>query len=487
MKVSNFITNFLKEKGIKDIFVSGSQPIVESLDLDDDIRLIVPLSEQAGGMMANGYSKLSNGLSVVLADTVLGGTGLLTSMYQAYNNDLSTLFITGVKAYNSINMARKVTKLAVRLSQKELIRYYLEKLAFTAREGWHGSVILEIPDLIQVEDVSPEILQGYNPPEGSQDLDDTKKKIRECSKLLKSANRPVVLLGHGVWAGRAEIMNFIDRFNVPVVEAFNAVGIIPFEHKCYRGRFMTSDNLIVKESDFLLSIGSDMNFEGIAPKAKKVLVDSSPESIEAGQNRIVVHMDNKEFAQRLLTEIDREAVGNLAKRGISKIADWRNRTANLRNEEYNEFLAEDKDREVKDFIVLLSDILLEDSILVYDSGLSGVIGHLFRAKLGQRVFSGHRAFPVSIGASLAAGKQVVCLTNDKDLSIDLQELRVAVKYNLPLKIFVLDGDERLWKVIEAYGVKIAHACSRVEIKEVLEGEGLVVCGYKKLEEEENGG
>ena len=47
--------------------------------------------------------------------------------------------------------------------------------------------------------------------------------------------------------------------------------------------------------------------------------------------------------------------------------------------------------------------------------------------------------PAAIGAALAAGREVICLTGDGSLQMNLQELQTVKNQRLPLKIFILNN------------------------------------------------
>ena len=47
------------------------------------------------------------------------------------------------------------------------------------------------------------------------------------------------------------------------------------------------------------------------------------------------------------------------------------------------------------------------------------------------------SFPVSIGASIAKIKRVICIDGDGSFQINMQELQTVVNEKLPIKIFIL--------------------------------------------------
>jgi acetolactate synthase-1/2/3 large subunit len=98
------------------------------------------------------------------------------------------------------------------------------------------------------------------------------------------------------------------------------------------------------------------------------------------------------------------------------------------------------------FIEELTSVLAEEAIVVAGNGTACVA--LFQAgvvKPGQRIFwnSGCAAMgydlPAAIGAAFAKGRDVVCVTGDGSLQMNLQELQTLRHHALPIKLFLLNN------------------------------------------------
>ena len=108
-----------------------------------------------------------------------------------------------------VGMVQGITKFSIQVTDPKKIRYFLEKATYLARTGRPGPVLLDLPVDVQVAEVNPLELEGFDPAEVdtgiSADSDDVlNKKIDEIIALIQNSQRPVLLLGSGVRLGRAE-------------------------------------------------------------------------------------------------------------------------------------------------------------------------------------------------------------------------------------------------------------------------------------------
>ena len=110
---------------------------------------------------------------------------------------------------------------------------------------------------------------------------------------LNKAERPLLLVGHGVRLGGAEklIRQFIENLKIPAVFTWNAMDMFEYEHSCYIGRpgvvALRAPNFAVQNCDLLFSIGSRLdnvitayNPKGFARTAKKIIVDLDPNELD---------------------------------------------------------------------------------------------------------------------------------------------------------------------------------------------------------------
>src|SRR5215217_6560914 len=145
IKVSDFVTKFLVEKGINTIFLvsgGGIMHLVDSVGKNTDIRYYCNYHEQACAHSAEVYSRVTGKVGACLVTTGPGGTNALSGVASAWVDSIPILVLSGqvrcdlIADYskirqrgpqegNVVEMAKPVTKYAVTLVDPYMVRYEL--------------------------------------------------------------------------------------------------------------------------------------------------------------------------------------------------------------------------------------------------------------------------------------------------------------------------------------------------------------------------
>lgn len=109
------------------------------------------------------------------------------------------------------------------------------------------------------------------------------------------------------------------------------------------------------------------------------------------------------------------------------------------------------------FVRRLSEALPSDSIVVSDTGGNTIMmGHCFKAKRGQTIFSSNGNTPMGFAFCGALGawfadqiKPIICLIGDGGFNMNLQEIQTMLNYGCNVKTFILNnhcyGNTKLWQ------------------------------------------
>jgi acetolactate synthase-1/2/3 large subunit len=249
-------------------------------------------------------------------------------------------------------------------------------------------------------------------------------------------------------------LKLVALLDIPVVSTFNGFDLISSESNNFIGRIGTlgsrAGNFALQNSDLVIFIGTrnnirqvSYNWSSFAKNAKKVIIDIDNAELnkKTVKGDILIHCDAKDFINKLLIKIPNDyKVDNTWK-------EW----CLVRKGKYpivlEEYKVENKNSiHPYPFIEELTNALDEKAIVVAGDGTACVV--LFQAgivKLGQRIFwnSGCAgmgyALPASIGAAIASNKNVVCITGDGSIQLNLQELQTIKQYKLKIKIFLLNN------------------------------------------------
>ena len=477
MKLSDYVFQFIKDKGIEHVFMlpgGGAMHLVDSLG-NSGIDYVCCLHEQAAAIAAEAYGQHTNNIGVVLTTSGPGATNAITGVTAGWIDSTPMFLIsgqakradligdTGVRQIGSqevqiIDIVKPITKYAVQVMDPQEIRYHMERAYHEAVTGRPGPVWLSIPLDVQAAEVIPEQLAGY---EGKpQYEEDISQEIKQTIALLKQSQKPVILAGNGIKLANAmeSFYAFIDYMKIPVLTTWKTIDFLGEEDALYVGHPGSMGdrgaNLILQDADLLISVGSRIdtsltafNEPHFGKNAQKVVVDIDANELKRmklDQVRIKLACDAQKFISALL-EACKGQEWSMQK---AQWQEWNKSAHQLRNK-YP--VVTDAHKNKKEFvsayyfIKVLCDSLTEDDIIVPES--SGAAGEItyqaFQLKKGQKMKNaaglGSMGFglPYAIGSCLANNKKRTILINgDGAFQMNIQELQTLVRLNLPVKIFI---------------------------------------------------
>jgi acetolactate synthase-1/2/3 large subunit len=482
LRVADFIASHLRRIGVDSIFlVSGGNMmyLIDALPRVEGLRYYCTHHEQAAAMAAEGYARQTNRLGVCYATSGPGATNILTGLVGAWQDSSPVLFITGQSKRSEtiaqsgipglrqfgtfevdiVPMVRTVTKYAAVLNSPDKVRYELEKAISLATSGRPGPVLLDIPLDVQGAVIDPATLEGYSEPPRAPG--ETQCELEQVFALLTSAQRPLIIAGHGVrCAGAAaKFRKASERLRIPVVTTQLAKDLLPYDNPVFIGhpgvRGDRPGNFAVQTADLVLALGCGLHTQTtgynpaeFAPRAEKIHIDSDTAVLRraCAKANMQVSWDVGNFLDSVeasaIVVKDRNAVSDW----LALCSSWKSRYS-VRNEPHE--LGEPGDSvNFYEFADLLSGLLSGTETVVTDAGSAFyVMGQAFRTMADQRyMVSGAMgsmgyALPASLGAAVGArDRQVICVTGDGSFHTNSQELETIRNYGLTLKVFVIDND-----------------------------------------------
>lgn len=481
IKLSDYVFQYLESQGVRTAFTltgGGIMHLVDSLG-HSNIEYVCCHHEQAAAIAAQAYDMYEERLSVCLVTTGPGGTNALTGAAAAYVDSTPVIYMTGqvkrddfaslrgVRQFGAqendiISMAKPVTKYATLVMEPEDIAYELEKAVYLATHGRKGPVWIDIPLDIQSAMIDETKLRHYQP-EKEIVTADLSEAVRYTWKLLKNAKRPVLYVGQGMVASKAEelVHKFIKKTGIPVLATWRALDFMGTEEEGFFGspglQAPRYSNLIVQHCDALLVLGSRMdnmitafNEEHFAYRAKKVVVDIDENEIKklAMTEVYPVVADVKQFMQKLIEELEQEEQ-NLAQNSYD-YSNWMKKCMEMKTEFPIRKEKQDKEEGVNLYQVteeVSKYCTSEDTIVISSTSRCNTAGHIaFSHKRGQKTISSMGmgsmgfALPSAVGAYYAADKKrVIVIEGDGSLQLNIQELETIVANNINAKIFVFNN------------------------------------------------
>lgn len=547
MRLADYVFDFIAGKGVEHVFVvtgGGAMHLNDALGQQPNIRYVCNHHEQACAIAAEGYARVTNRPGVASVTTGPGGTNAITGVLGAWLDSVPMVVISGqVKRETMItrcpelglrqlgdqeadivSCVKPITKYAVTVTEKEDIRYHLEKAWHLASTGRPGPVWIDIPLDIQASDIgAPLLLQPFDPP-AREEIMPNDSRVTDVCERLAAAKRPVIVAGYGVRLASAVPLfrELVSRMKVPVLTTISGIDLLPSDHPCFFGRpGMLGErpaNFIVQNADLILILGTRMSlrilgysYDTFARHAYKIMVDADPAELAKPTLKIdlPVQCDAGDFL---------EALSACAPTQWQEKHEWLDYCNRLR---VDYPVVTDQHRTRTDYVSsyalaeLLSGALKGDEIVVTGNGIAYTSTfQAIRLKQGHRMFANVGCasmgydLPAATGAAFAGGgREVVCLTGDGSIQMNIQELQTIACYGLPIKLFLLNNDGYLSikhtqgvffdqryvgshppsglhlpdmrKIASAYGIPYYRAHNNAELAsllpEVLGAKGPVLC------------
>lgn len=477
MKVADYIFSFLLSKGARCVFFvsgGGNMHLVDALARRQGIRAVPMHHEQACSMAAEACSRVSSCPGIALVTSGPGSTNAITGVGEAFTESVPLIVISGqvkradlkkgsglrqkgAQEVDIVTIASDLTKHVVTVLEPSDIRMHLEKAFRIANEARPGPVWLDIPLDVQASEIDPEQLRGEPAPQAPGHR--PRSEASRVVELLRSAERPVIMAGHGVRLSGAcdTFRSLAARLNAPVVTSWNALDLLPYDHPLLVGRPGTvawrAPNFTVQNADLLIILGSHLdhsltafNPERFGRSARKVIVDIDLAELGKFTHHfeMKLQVDVKEF----VADLD-DALKSVR---LPDWSGWRERCQDWKKRYgISERLDEWHSDEISHYELAdaFSDLIpAHKTIVTGGSGLAMEAFYVaFRNKLGQRVFTtsglGSMGYglPAGIGASIAqGGAECICIESDGSLMMNLQELATLRATSAPVKLFVVNND-----------------------------------------------
>ena len=476
MKISDYVMEYIASLGVDTVFCvtgGGAMHLNNSLGQSDKLKGVFMLHEQGASIAAEAYARIHEGYGACLVTSGPGATNTVTGCVGSYIDSIPVIYISGqakradlvgnqkirqfgIQEVDIISIVKSYTKYAVQVDSPEKIKYELKKAAFLANDGRPGPVWIDLPLDIQASDINPDLLESFIPEKNdylvnASDIDKTIEAINKASK-------PVIVLGHGIRLSHSteRARELIEYLGFPVLTSWNGVDLIESSNPLYYGRpgavGQRAANLIEQGADLVITIGTRLNilstgynYDSFLSNAYHIMVDIDENEVNKKSVKpdLKVVADASSFINSLLGRKE-----EIYKRDISK---WINHCDELLKK-YPVFTSDIKAKEglvsTYDLVKAVSDNMNGEDIYQFtSSGTSVDIAmKVFEIKKGQRAFlsSGLASMgydiPCSIGSCVASGgRRTVCITGDGSIAMNIQELEVVKRLNLPIKLFVTDN------------------------------------------------
>lgn len=476
----------LKEEKVDTLFAyPGGQAIdlFHALYGEKDINIILPRHEQGLVHAADGYARSTGKTGVCLVTSGPGAANLVTGIATANYDCVPLVCFTGqvptqllgknaFQEVDIVDITKSICKYAVTVRKREELAETIKKAFHIAGEGRPGAVVVDLPKDIQRTYGSafyPKKIKaedcGHKP--------DTCVYMRQLDKaleVLNHARRPVFLAGGGVKTACAEreLTQLAGLTGVPVITTIMGMGAIPTAHKLYVGNIgihgSYAANLAVSNCDVLFAVGTRFN-DRITGKTE-----------EFAPNAAVIHIDIDEsvISRNITADIPvaadaKEAVCALLKQAKPlNISEW---TAEIDDWKEKYPVSMKKTGMTPQMIIQAVNDFFTDAVITTDVGQNQMwttqfldVGENRKLLTSGGLGTMGYGLPAAIGAKIGnPEKDVIAVSGDGGIQMNIQELATAVVYELPVIICILNngylGNVRQWQEM-FYNRKYSSTCMR---------------------------
>ncbi|MHC5229875.1 biosynthetic-type acetolactate synthase large subunit [Enterococcus sp. LJL99] len=471
---SDILIDTLLEQDVEMVFGYPGGSVLPLYDALYDKRIphILTRHEQGAVHAAEGYAKATGKPGVVIVTSGPGATNVITGIADAMSDSVPMVVFTGqvitpgigkdaFQEADVIGLTMPITKNNYQVRDTKDLARIIREAFHIATTGRKGPVVIDLPKDISIGEAIVEENVPVNLPSYQPTIKPNNLQVKKLMEALEDAKKPLVLVGAGVVHANAskEIVEFIEKHQLPTVSSLLGLGAVPVSNELFLGmggmHGSFAANMALTDCDFLINIGSRFDDrlasapKEFAPNATVAHVDIDPAEIgKTIETKIPIVADAKETLKELLKiEIepkDRES--------------W-NKLNQLRKERHpykydKEQTEEIKPQKVVEFIGELTD---GEAIITTDVGQHQMWAAQFYPFKNEKqlVTSGGLGtmgygVPAAIGAKLGdPDREVVLFVGDGGFQMSNQELAILNEYNIPIKVVILNnqslGMVRQWQ------------------------------------------
>jgi len=524
----HLVIDALKLNGIDTIFGLPGIPITDFTRMAQaaGLRVISFRHEQNAGNAAAIAGFLTQKPGICLTVSAPGFLNGLTALANATTNCFPMILISGssereivdlqqgdYEEMDQLAIAKPLCKAAWRVLHAEDIGVGIARAIRAAVSGRPGGVYLDLPaklfaqtmdaqagrkSLIKVVDPAPRQIPAQD-------------AVQRALQLLKSAKRPLIVLGKGAAYAQAdaEVRSLIEKTGIPYLPMSMAKGLLPDTHEQSAA---AARSYVLPEADVVLLVGARLNW--LLSHGKGKTWGGKGHKDWGGQKFIQIDISPQEMDSNV--RIDAPVVGDIGscvsaflneiKSGWAKPpAEWLGAIAERKNRniaKMAETLAKDpKPMNFHSALNVVRDIIKAnpDAILVNEgaNALDFTRSIVDMYKPRKRLDVGTWGvmgigMGFSVAAAVVSGLPVIAIEGDSAFGFSGMEVETICRYNLPVCVVVFNNNgvyrgtdvnpaggpdvaptvfvkgARYDKLIEAFGGVGAHATTPAELRRAME-------------------
>lgn len=447
----------------------------------DEIRHILTCHEQGAAHAADGYSRVTGEVGVVMATSGPGATNLVTGIATAHLDSVPMLAITGNVASSQIGNDNfqeiDITGITLPITKHNYFVDHVSELQDTVIEafslalsGRQGPVLIDVPRDVQsaMWEYSPKCEIPLEKPLPAKD-----ERIREAAECINKSKKPYIYFGGGMATSDAvsEMLSLAEKIDAPLGSSLMGISTLSSDNERFLGMQGMHGNqassLAMQAADCIIALGVRFSERSQGDKSK------------FAKDAKIVHIDIDGAELSKIVPTDHTLRGDL-KESLKKLLPlieerknplWQKEIAAFKEKE-----EESKDKREgmtpKNILKLLSGYLKENTPVATDVGQHQMwTAQYLPFRKEKRFLSsgglGTMGFGMgaAMGAAVALKERAVLITGDGSFSMNLNELATMVTEKIPAVILIMNngvlGMVRQWQTC-LYDKRYSHTETKRE-------------------------
>ena len=470
MNNAQILAKSFVDLGVKTVFgFSGATilPVFHAIE-DVGIEIVVNANEQSCAFGAGGYSRSSNDVGVAVVTSGPAITNTLSAVADANADSVPLLVFAGQVAQGQmgtdvfqtidvVSVFKDAAKKVILVTELQNVEEIVKDAYFLAKSGKPGPVVIDFPfDIQKNEGEYKAIAVERFRHKYDEERHLGENQCKQFFDLLQRAKRPLLYIGGGLNTAPASerIREFNRRYKVPSIWSLMGKGILNEKADWALGMLgmfgVPAANMAIQETDLFVAFGirwddrvqqkvgesgleAEIAYFDINPeKVQEVRFSRGPKFSFIGKAETALD-DLLNYAKKYDIELD--------------IGSWQKYAFKLKQDHPLNFDRENPAVQQAEVMELLSSMLTENTKVTTGVGNHQMFAaqHLISLKPKTFLTSGGYgtmgfALPTAVGAHYAnPDDTIITIDGDGSLLMNLGELFTVSKYQLPVKILLLNN------------------------------------------------
>ncbi len=469
---ADMLIRALQDEGVDHVFGYPGGAVLHIYDAvfrQDKIRHVLVRHEQAATHMADGYARSTGRPGVVLVTSGPGATNAITGIATAYMDSIPMVVISGqVQSHligtdsfqetDMVGVSRPIVKHSFLVRTAAEIPETIKKAFYIATSGRPGPVVVDIPKDL----TDPTNLFDYSYPETVTMRSYTPAtrghtgQIKKAIKLLIKCERPMIYAGGGVIQGDAssQLIELTRLLGFPITNTLMGLGAFPGTDKQFLGMLgmhgTFEANNAMHHSDLVFAIGARFDdritntVSKFCPYAEIIHLDIDPTSISKTVTADVPIVGPVDTVLDEMIELLAPEVAERSEKQQQMLAEWWEQIEGWRKQDCLAVIRDESEDIIKpqEAVQAVYKVTEGKAFVTSDVGQHQMFAAQYypfdeprkwinSGGLGTMGFG----LPAAMGVQVAfPDEQVVCITGEGSIQMNIQELSTCSQYGLPIKI-----------------------------------------------------